>query len=304
MGWPIRMYSSDGVYFVSARTVRAHMFFRPSNEVNEIVGGVLAKAVQRYGIEVYGFVFLSNHLHLIVRVRDGVLSRFMQYLLANLARKVGRLVGWSGPFWEGRFCASQVLDDTALIGRLGYVLAHGVKEGLVAKVSDWPGLSCLPQLLGESTRTFRWFSWARNWLHGKRVVSDDGDWSAQCAEEVPLTLSVLPCWQGLPVAERRRKVLAIVAAVEDEARRDHPEPLGVAGVLETHPHHRPADPKKSRRPICHASDPQVRREFIDAYRAFVAIFRQASERFRNGELLTEFPRYAFRPPGFTLRLNL
>jgi hypothetical protein len=46
---------------------------------------------------------------------------------------VGRLVGWSGGFWERRYSAEPVLDDTALVGRLRYILAHGVKEGLTVR---------------------------------------------------------------------------------------------------------------------------------------------------------------------------
>ena len=61
----------------------------------------------------------------------------MQYLRANLSRKVGRLVDWSGGFWERRYSAEPVLDDEALVGRLRYVLAHGVKEGLVERSAEW-----------------------------------------------------------------------------------------------------------------------------------------------------------------------
>ncbi len=55
---------------------------------------------------------------------------------------------WSGGFWERRYSAEPVLDDATLVGRLRYVLAHGVKEGLVDRRAEWPGLTCLPQLLG------------------------------------------------------------------------------------------------------------------------------------------------------------
>jgi len=41
--------------------------------------------------------------------------------------------------------AEPVLDDTALVGRLRYVLAHGVKEGLVER------------------RLFHWFNWTKRW---------------------------------------------------------------------------------------------------------------------------------------------
>ncbi|MCY1078766.1 hypothetical protein [Archangium lansingense] len=64
----------------------------------------------------------------------------MQYLRANLSKKLGRLVDWRGGFWERRYSAEPVLDDAALVGRLRYVLAHGVKEGLVEKCAEWPGL--------------------------------------------------------------------------------------------------------------------------------------------------------------------
>ena len=81
-------------------------------------------------MRLHAFTFASNHFHLLVWTRGATLAGFMQFLRANLSRKVGRLVDWSGGFWERRYSAEPVLDDEALVGRLRYVLAHGVKEGL------------------------------------------------------------------------------------------------------------------------------------------------------------------------------
>ena len=39
----------------------------------------------------------------------------MQYLRGNLSKTVGKLVDWSGGFWERRYSAEPVLDDTALV---------------------------------------------------------------------------------------------------------------------------------------------------------------------------------------------
>ncbi len=82
-------------------------------------------------MRLHAFTSASNPLHLRVWARGAVLVGFMQYLRANLSKKVGRWVGWSGGFWERRDWAEPVLDDAARVGRLRYVLAHGVKEGLV-----------------------------------------------------------------------------------------------------------------------------------------------------------------------------
>ena len=50
------------------------------------------------------------------------------------------------------------MSDEALVGRLRYVLAHGVKEGLVERSAEWPGLTCLARLLGPARRLFQWFN--------------------------------------------------------------------------------------------------------------------------------------------------
>jgi hypothetical protein len=46
MGWPLRMFEEEGYYFVTSRCFQGRLLLRPSQEVNEVVGGVLAKAVQ------------------------------------------------------------------------------------------------------------------------------------------------------------------------------------------------------------------------------------------------------------------
>ncbi|WP_395845311.1 hypothetical protein [Cystobacter fuscus] len=107
----------------------------------------------------------SSGVSSVLRVwaRGASLASFMQYLRANLSKKVGRWVDWSGGFWERRYSAEPVLDDTALVGRLRYVLAHGVKEGWVEKCAQWPGLTCLPQLQGAARRLFHGFNWTKRW---------------------------------------------------------------------------------------------------------------------------------------------
>lgn len=305
MARPLRMYSKDGVYFVTARTHQARLLLRPSTQTNEIVGGVLARAAELYKVEVYGFVFASNHVHLLVRAVDGVLSRFMQHLLGNIARKVGKAIGWSGAFWERRFSVDHVLDDGAAIGRLRYILAHGVKEGLVETVADWPGLSCLAQLLGDPARTFRWFSWAKRWLKRALRADDGGPFSDRCAEKVTLVLQPLPAWKSLSRDARRQAVLSMVEDIEKEGcvtpvvSRRGATPRGRINVLRQHPHRRPVRAKREPRPhwACHATEPSLREEFVATYRAFVAFFREASRRFRRGEFSVEFPPLAFRPPA-------
>jgi len=107
-------------------------------------------------VDIFAFVFTSNHFHIMLRAKEGQISNFMMYLESNIARKVGREVDWRGKFWERRFSAEPILDDQSLENRLAYIFAHGAKEGLVEKPQQWPGLTCFPELLGGLRRIFLW----------------------------------------------------------------------------------------------------------------------------------------------------
>ncbi|HEX8822024.1 MAG TPA: hypothetical protein VF794_19010 [Archangium sp.] len=299
MGWPLRMFQEEGYYFVTSRCFQGRLLLRPSQEVNEVVGGVLARAVQQSGgmVRLHAFTFASNHFHLLVWARGAALAGFMQYLRANLSRKVGRLVDWSGGFWERRYSAEPVLDDEALVGRLRYVLAHGVKEGLVEKCAEWPGLTCLPQLLGPARRLFRWFNWTKRW--SKRGSEDmggaQGRFARQWAEPVELELAPLPCWKGLGEEERQRAVRGLVEDVEAEARARGKPAWGRRAVVTQHPHTRPEHLERSPRPLGHASTRQALRELREQYRAFVAAFREAAARWMQGDFSVCFPPFSFPP---------
>jgi REP element-mobilizing transposase RayT len=293
------MFQEEGLYFVTSRCFQGRLLLRPSAEMNEVVGGVLARAVQQSAgtVRLHAFTFASNHFHLLVWARGAALASFMQYLRANLSKKVGRLVDWSGGFWERRYSAEPVLDDTALVGRLRYVLAHGVKEGLVERSAEWPGLTCLPQLLGPARRVFQWFNWTKRW--SKRGSEDRagarGRFAEQWAEPVELEVVPLPCWKGLGEEERQRAVRALVEEVETEARARGKPVLGESAVRSQHPHTRPERLKRSPRPLGHASTLQALRELREQYRTFVAAFREAAARWGRGDFAAPFPPFSFPP---------
>ncbi|HEX8433485.1 hypothetical protein, partial [Archangium sp.] len=192
--------------------------------------------------------------------------------------------------------AEPVLDDTALVGRLRYVLAHGVKEGLVEKSAEWPGLTCLPQLLGSAKRLFRWFNWTKRWSkRGSEDTEGKGRFAEEWAEPVELEVAPLPCWEGWGEEERQRAVRGLVEQVEAEARSRGTPVLGARTVRAQHPHTRPEHLKRSPRPLGHASTRQALKELREQYRAFVAAFREAAARWRRGDFSACFPLYSFPP---------
>jgi hypothetical protein len=60
------------------------------------------------------------------------------------------------------------------------------------------------------------------------------------------------------------------------------QPLGAEAILSQHPHDRPKRPKRSPAPFFHAESDRVRRELWEAYRLFVAAFRQQQKSSEQG----------------------
>lgn len=293
---PIRLFESDKLYFITNRTIQGRFLLRPSEHINSLIGGVLARSRSLFRVQLFSFTFASNHFHLIIRAEEGELSAFMGYLQSNLARVIGREVGWRGPFWERRFSAEPILDDEALLDRFCYILSHGVKEGLVARSEEWPGLTCIPELRDGIKRKFPWTSWAARSLarlRGKNL--EEAEKAATTYYD--LQLEQLPCWEGLSSEEQALKVQTMLDAIAHHAEheRQNAPPLGARKILTQDPHSSPIELKRSPRPLCHAKCPKLRAQFKLLYRCFVEAYQEASELFRNGHADVEFPLYSFRP---------
>jgi REP element-mobilizing transposase RayT len=291
---PIRMLNAVEIFFVTVRCFQRRFLLRPSDETNEVLGGVLSRAVRLHGIELFAFSVMSNHMHLVVRAPRGNLPRFMQFLLTNISKKIGKLVGWRGSFWQRRYSAEPILDDAALLGRVRYVLSHGVKEGLVRRCQDWPGLSCLPFMLDGRTRRFRWFNWTRrasgNSRRTNRALLDE-----RWAEPEPLRLTPLPNAALQEPTGLRRFLKRAVKAIEKQASQKYRTFLGRLGVLRQRPRATPPPVRSKQRPPCHTSIRGLLEAFLERYRGFADAYRRASIRWRSGDSTALFPEAAIKP---------
>jgi hypothetical protein len=154
----------------------------------------------------------------------------------------------------------------------------------------------LSQLEGVALQGY-WFD--RTQEYAARRRQEDFD-RLRYATLENLHLSPLPCWQQLPDAEWRKRVLSLITEIEEQAAtrrsRTGRKPKGASAVHGQHPHDRPARIKRSPAPLVHAASAMIRREFWTAYAWFVAAFRDAAEKLRGGNRAAPFPVGSF-PPG-------
>ena len=187
-------------------------------------------------------------------------------------------------------------EEEAQVARFRYVLAHGVKENLVARLRDWPGLHCIRQLADGEPLTGTWYDRTQQYL--ARRKGEDADPAKHVTTET-VTFSPLPCWKHLSPEAYRERVAKMGLEIEEEAaakrKRTGAEPFGAVKILAQAPSTRPERVKKSPAPLLHAASKAVRQIFYEGFALFVAAYRTAAEKLQRGDPNPGFPLGCFPP---------
>lgn len=292
---------------ITMKTFQARFLLTPSKLVNRLILGVLAMAQQKYEMTVCAVVVMSNHIHLLVVPKsEKQVMRFCQYVGSNLSREVGRVRGWFGGIFRRRYADIVVTHEVAAhVGRLEYLLSHGVKEGLVRRPQDWPGVHSVKALLGSLRMVGEWVD--RTGLYEARRRSRRRGTRkakrprvADYTETKVLELSKLPAWKHLSDAEYKQAVSDLVDSIlekYEETRKSTPKD-GPRRVLAHDPEHRPARTKRSPKPVCHAATREERRKYHQLRREFVGAYLAASAlvKAKSKEAFDFYPSGSFLPP--------
>lgn len=109
----------------------------------------LGESCRRFGVEVWAYCQMPNHVHLILTPRDAdglalALSRAHR-LYAGFVNARARQ---TGHLFQGRF-GSGALDEEHLMNAARYVALNPVRARLVARAEDWPHSSARAHLAGR-----------------------------------------------------------------------------------------------------------------------------------------------------------
>lgn len=287
---------------ITLRTFHGHGLMKPTESANAAILGVLGRALFLYPeVELVGFWFLSNHYTLLVLTSSQLaLSRFENHLNGNLAKELGRQVGWTERFWGRRYRPIPVGEsDETQENRFRYLLSQGTKEGLVGRPEDWPGVSSLrAHLFGEKIEGV-WFDRTKEYEANRRRPKNSKEPRKVFPTTYEIKLVPLPCWKDLSAADRRRASVKMVRDIERTAKkaRSGKPPLGVKKILAQDPHVRPPSVAESPAPLSHGNKSE-RASYRDFYIVRIRAFRDASLRLRSGDANAwrDFPRGTFPPP--------
>ena len=89
---------------------------------------------------------------------------------------------------------------------------------------------------------------------------------------------------------------AVIAQGALERSRTGRPVEGAESIVARDPHYRPAKLARSPAPLVHAATKAARKAFYEMYAWFVAAFRSAAEKLKQGDREAPFPLGSF-PPG-------
>ena len=98
----------------------------------------LSEGAARYQVEVHGWVFMTNHVHLLLRpLRVMALSRLMQSIGRRYVAYFNYSYSRSGTLFEGRFRSCLVQEDRYFLTCLRYIELNPVRAGMVRDPGDY-----------------------------------------------------------------------------------------------------------------------------------------------------------------------
>jgi hypothetical protein len=302
MAYHPRIESTDLASFLTTRTRNAELWFINNPRLENAILGYTAKLADRYNVKLYALAIEGNHIQGPALFPLGNRSNFMRDLNSSIAKAVGKHTPEypGGRLWERRYSSEFLPDAEDVEEYFFYTVLQPIKDGLVEKLSDYPGYNCFYDAIHGISKKFEIVNWTEFNLARR---SNPEAKIKHFTKTVTLQYERLPGYDNLTQAEyvkmmiekfecRRREIL-----LERYARG-----LGFKGRIKIKNTKRGSLPVNSKKADSTAKRPRIlsisnerRAEFKNWYFSIYNEYKRASLLYRNGEWWVEFPPGTFRP---------
>ena len=117
---------------------------------------------ERFEIDVFAYVLMGNHYHLLLKTNRANLSKSMQWLGVTYTRRFNLRHFRSGHLFQGRFKSIIVQNDAYLMRLSCYIHRNPLRAGIVKRLADYRWSSYKAYAYGDK---------APEWLITKQIFS-------------------------------------------------------------------------------------------------------------------------------------
>lgn len=315
------MFHNGEAYLVSSRTEEG-LPFVPTTFMNLMILGVLAKAQALYPVTIVGFLFMSNHFHMILIAKNPEhCSAFVGYLKQEIAHALNRMLGRrQRTIWKAEYDSPELLDGARFIQELSYLYANPSEAHIVDKVDDYLGVSSWQAFNCDTATEVKLPVLQRTFFKELRFPfaphSEDAAYLASLTlqAKTSVTLYIDPWavrdvyleFKDLTPSELRQKVLTEIHAREEAARKTRQ--ACNKRLLGAQNHRRASmiveyTPKKhGRKSVCLSSSSATAKVFLTFFRQLVTNGNDVYQRWKDNDYSVPYPPGLF-PPHFPRKAN-
>jgi putative transposase len=270
-------------YMITRRCTQRQFLMRPDPETNNAFIYCLAEAAIRFGIDVMFTLAMSNHHHTGIYDAEGNYPAFLEHFHKLFAKCQNALRRRWENFWSSeQTSVVRLVDPADLLDKMVYALTNPVKDGLVERARDWPGVSSLDaQLRGSTLSATR----PKHFFRAKGPMP----------EAVELRLAKPPGFEDLSREDLAKAILERVRDIENttaaERRRTGTTVVGAKRVLAQPWNGRPEsqEPRRGLNPRVAARSRWSRLEALLRSRTFRDAYAVARAAFITGVTSVLFP---------------
>lgn len=125
-----------GTYHVIARGSGRMTVFRDADDYAAYLR-LLNTGLKRHGIDLFHFVLMPNHFHLLLRLTEANLPSCMHDVQLTYAKRFCRKYGRVGRVWQERYKSPLIANDPYLFACGNYIEMNPVRASLVGKPEMW-----------------------------------------------------------------------------------------------------------------------------------------------------------------------
>ena len=313
-----KYFPHNSVIYITART-EVGLPLVATHIMNFFIWGILAKARSMHEVKVCHFLFMYNHLHMVLVVDNPEhVSEFMGYVKGEIAHAVNRLLGRrQRTIWCNGYDSPLLLTPADVMKYIRYTYLNPVKASLVDRVKEYPGVSswemfvsrnhkvqykktsrsdlrplALPALsVNEQLRLLNYYKQQEGTEH--EFILEPYAW-----------MKCFPELSAVSEEQMREELLTEIQQWEEKYREERKsEKRAVVGAtaLRRQSMLKEYEPKKfGRRMICISSDKKLRRAVIKHFRGICELATEIYRRWKCGELSWKLPPGLLAPRVPTL----
>ena len=137
-----RVKSKTGIYHIIWRGANRQEIFHDDEDWMKFLDS-LKKYKAKYGLIVYAWCLMGNHVHLLIKEGNEDISITMKRIGVSYVMYYHWKYRTTGHLFQGRFKSENVENDGYLKKVVRYIHQNPVKAGMVNHADEWKWSSCL-----------------------------------------------------------------------------------------------------------------------------------------------------------------